>query len=153
MSMKHLVLATVLACLLAPAAYASADRKALQAESIRTQQAEIRAGVEARSGRYKDLPAGTRSELLAKQSEVLRMIDGKQSTDELDENQKVEVFNALEWIEAAINKADDERLVCERRAVLGSTRKERVCKTVAQMRDEREAARRSMDTHGGVKTN
>lgn len=150
MSMKKVVMALVLGGLLAaPAAFASVDRNALQVESIRSQQAEIRAGVESRTGRYRDLTADTRSQLLAKQGEVLRTLEGKQSTDELNEAQKTEVFNALEWIEAALNKSEDERLVCERRQILGSTRRERVCKTVAQMREERDAARNRMDSRGG----
>ncbi|WP_157489600.1 MULTISPECIES: hypothetical protein [unclassified Lysobacter] len=134
--------------LAAPLAFASVDRNVLQVESIRSQQAEIRSGVEARTGRYKDLSADTRSQLLNKQGEVLRLLDGKQSTNDLNEAQKTEVFNALEWIEAAINQTDDERMVCERRPILGSTRKERVCKTVAQMREERDAARNRMDARG-----
>lgn len=150
MSMKKAMMALMLGGLLAaPMAFASVDRNVLQAEAIRSQQAEIRSGVESRTGRYQDLPADTRSQLLTKQVEVLRMLEGKQSTDDLNESQKTEVFNALEWIEAAINKTDDDRMVCERRQILGSTRKERVCKTVAQMREEREAARNRMDTRGG----
>ena len=70
----------------------------------------------------------------------------QQSTDELSEQQKTEVFNTLEWIEAVANNSADERMVCERRPVLGSTRKERVCKTAAQWREEREAARSTMDS-------
>lgn len=149
MSMKKAMMALMLGGLLAaPMAFASADRNTLQAESIRSQQAQIRSGVEARTGRYKDLSADTRSQLLSKQGEVLRLLEGKQTTDDLNEAQKTEVFNALEWIEAAINRTDDERLVCERRQILGSTRKERVCKTVAQMREERDAARNRMDVRG-----
>lgn len=149
MSMKKAMMALMLGGLLAaPLAFASVDRNVLQVESIRSQQAEIRSGVEARTGRYKDLSADTRSQLLNKQGEVLRLLDGKQSTDDLNEAQKTEVFNALEWIEAAINQTDDERMVCERRPILGSTRKERVCKTVAQMRQERDSARNRMDARG-----
>jgi hypothetical protein len=131
--------------LMAPAAFASVDRGVLQFDAIRSQQAEIRASVEARAGLYKDLPSNTRSELLAKTSLLLRLMEGKQSTNDLNEEQKMEVFNTLEWIEAAVNNAEDERLICERRQILGSTRKERVCKTAAQLRAEHEAARERLD--------
>lgn len=131
--------------LIAPAVFASVDRGVLQFDTIRSQQAEIRAGVEARDGLYKDLPSHTRSELLAKQSMLLRLMEGKQSTSDLNEDQKMEVFNTLEWIEATVNDAKDERLICERRQILGSTRKERVCKTAGQLRMEHEAARERMD--------
>ena len=130
--------------LVAPVSFASVDRGVLQFESIRSQQTEIRAAVQAASGRYKDMSVNTRGELLAKQEHLFQLMQGKQSTQDLNEEQKTDVFNTLEWIEAAINKADDERLVCERRPVLGSTRKERICKTVGQMRSERESARDRM---------
>ncbi|HEY0659757.1 MAG TPA: hypothetical protein VGD21_00315 [Lysobacter sp.] len=131
--------------LLAPAVFASIDRGVLQFDTIRSQQAEIRAGIEASTGLYKDLPSSTRSELLAKQSLLFRLMEGKQSTNDLSEEQKMQVFNTLEWIEATVKNKEDERLVCERRQILGSTRKERVCKTAAQLRMEHEATRERMD--------
>ncbi|BDU18402.1 hypothetical protein [Lysobacter auxotrophicus] len=134
--------------LAAPAAFASVDSRVLMLDDIRTQQTEIRDGVEARTGRYKDLSTSQRNELLNKQARMLQTIEGKHSTEELNAQQKTEVFNTLEWIEAVVNNDDDERLVCERRPVLGSTRKERVCKTATQWREEREAARNMMDSRG-----
>ncbi|RDZ26782.1 hypothetical protein [Lysobacter silvisoli] len=132
--------------LVAPLSYASVDRGVLQFESIRSQQSEIRAAVKAANGRYKEMPQNTRGELLAKQDQLFHLMDGKQSTQDLNEDQKTEVFNTLEWIEAAINSADDERMVCERRPVLGSNRKERVCRTAGQIRAERESARERIES-------
>ena len=132
----------------APGAFASVDSRVLMLDDIRTQQHEIRDGVEARTGRYKELSSTQRSELLTKQARMLQTIEGKQSTAELNDAQKTEVFNTLEWIEAVVNNDGDERMVCERRPVLGSTRKERICKTASQWREEREAARNMMDSRG-----
>jgi len=134
--------------LMAPAALASVDSRVLMLDDIRTQQNEIRDGVEARTGRYKDLTASQRSELLSKQAHMLQTIEGKHSTDDLNAQQKTEVFNTLEWIEAVVNNDGEDRMVCERRPVLGSTRKERICKTASQWREEREAARNMMDSRG-----
>jgi hypothetical protein len=134
--------------LMAPAALASVDSRVLQLDDIRTQQTQIRDSVEARTGPYKDLSASERSELLAKQARMLQTIEGKHSTAELNDTQKTEVFNTLEWIEGVVNNEGDERMVCERRPVLGSTRKERICKTAGQWREEREAARNMMDSRG-----
>lgn len=111
---------------------------------IVSQQQQIRADVQAGKGRYKDMPAGTRNELLLRQAAVLRAVEGKQSTSELAEGDKIRVFNDLEWIEATINQAEDERMVCEMEKTTGSNRKTRVCKTVAQKRKEAEAARNIM---------
>ncbi|MBF6023061.1 hypothetical protein [Lysobacter niastensis] len=134
--------------LMSTAAMASVDRSVLLIDDIKTEQAKIRVDVESRKAPYDDLSASERSELLAKQSRMLNMLDGKQSTDELNEQQKTEVFNTLEWIESVANNSADERIVCERRAILGSTRKERICKTAGQWREEREAARNMMDAGG-----
>ncbi|HEY0504490.1 MAG TPA: hypothetical protein VGD42_13485 [Lysobacter sp.] len=150
MKLAHLVLLLAFA---APAAHASVDSRVLMLDDIRVQQAQIRSSVESRSGRYKDMSPSERSELLSKQARMLQTIEGKHSTEELNEQQRTEVFNTLEYIEAVVNNSDDERMVCERRAVLGSTRKERVCKPASQWREEREAARNMMDSAGNGKIN
>jgi hypothetical protein len=123
-------------------------------ETIVSQQQEIRAEVKARSGRYKEMPATTRDELLARQDELLRVLDGKQSLDELPENQRLKVFNTLEWIEATVNNLEAERMVCTREKTIGSNRIERVCRTVAQMKKEREQAQQDLlrNSAGGMKS-
>jgi hypothetical protein len=122
----------------------AAAQQSLQLDAIRAQQEEIRVGVGNKTGPYKDLPESKRDELLTKQAFVLRTIEGKRTSDDLSQNERMDVFNALEWIEAAINDADDERMVCKLEKSTGSNRHVRVCKTVAQMREERENARRTM---------
>ena len=128
-----------------PAAALANEAKALQFDDIRSQQLEIRTGVEARSGRYKDMDSKTREELLRRQSVVLSTIEGKEVPDDLSADQRTQVFNDLEWIEAAINRAKDEALICEYRKTIGSNRKTRVCATAGQMREERERAREELD--------
>jgi hypothetical protein len=145
MRSSRLVFALV-AALAIPVASASVDRSVLLVNEIRSQQQEIRAGVETRAAPYDDLSPAQRAELLSKQSRMLHLLDGKHSTDDLNEQQKVEVFNTLEWIEAVVNNAEDDRMVCERRPILGSNRKERICKTAGQWRAEREAAREQLDS-------
>jgi hypothetical protein len=144
----------LLLLLIASAAFsaAAADRKPLAIAAITSQQAEIRAGVQAGTGRYKDMPARTKEELLSRQSELLAVVDGKRSSDDLSEKERLQVFNNLEWIEAAINNAEDERMVCNREKTLGSNRAQKVCKTVAQIREEKEEARRNLNSGcaGGV---
>jgi hypothetical protein len=134
--------------LFAPAAFAATDPNLMEFEAIRAQQAEIRAGVESRTGIYKDLSSSDREQLLDKQRFVLATIDGKQSASDLNPQQKDSVFNSLEQIEAIINRAEDDRLVCQQVKQTGSNRKTRVCRTVAQMREDRERAERDMQNHG-----
>lgn len=132
--------------LCAPAAFAT---KVLDLNAVRTQQAEIREGLVARSGRYASLSADTRTSILTKQATLLKMLEDKQTADELNEHQRLEVFSTLEWIEAAINRADGERMICRREKTLGSTRVTRVCRTAAEEERMKEEARRRM-THGSI---
>ncbi len=145
MKLAHSISAVVLSCLLAvPAAMAADDGNQLQLDPVRTQQAEIRAGAQAATGIYENLSSSQRDELLSRQQRVLRMIEGKQMSSELSKAHKLELFNELEWIEATVNRAQDQRMVCERRAVVGSNMKQRVCMTVAEKRAAEERARNEM---------
>ncbi len=123
------------------------ERKPMAIAPILEQQAEIRDGVIAGTGRYKNIPASKRVDLLSKQAGLMEMLKGKTSTDDLSEPQRIEAFNTLEYIEAAINGTDDERMICHREKVIGTTRITRVCRTVADDRRFREEARERME-HG-----
>jgi len=136
--MKKLIVSVLLFGLSGIAAAASAEKASLA--DIRAQQTEIRSAVLERSGPYKNMPERRRTELAARQTKLLDLIEGKQSVKELDEQQKTEVFNALEWISAAITGKDDDRLICERTRPTGSHRTQRLCFTVAERRGHREGA-------------
>ncbi len=124
---------------------ATAGSQGLDLQKVRAQQTEIREGVLARSGPYKDMADKTRMELLDKQNRLLSIIEGKQDAAELNENQRTEAFNILEWIEGAVNGSTDERMVCERTRKTGSNRTVRVCRTEGEWREARERARRQME--------
>ncbi len=113
-------------------------------EAIREQQQQIRLGVQERKGDYKDMSEADRSKILAEQAKVERLTQGKTSTSDLDERSRMELFNSLETIKAIVTSAEDDRMVCERVKRTGSNRPERVCKTVAQRRAEREDAVRDL---------
>jgi len=113
-------------------------------DQIRVQQQKIRADAIASKGRYANMPASKRDELLEKQNGLLQLIEGKTSESELNDKKKLELFNALEWIEAAINNAEDERVICKTEKPTGSNRAQKVCRTVAQIRLEREASERAV---------
>lgn len=134
--------------LAATTAFATPPATALQTDVIRSQQAQIKAGLDARTGAYKDLPAPARAQLLSEQAWVLGLIEGKQSTDDLDDAKKGELFAALGSIDAMVSKANDDRMVCQLQKTLGSNRKERVCRTAGQIRAEREAVRDQLDRGG-----
>ncbi|HEY1139367.1 MAG TPA: hypothetical protein VGE88_04065 [Lysobacter sp.] len=127
--------------LAAPSAFAS---KVLDLGAVRTQQTEIHEGLLARNGRYASLSSQTRTSILSKQATLFKLLEGKQTADELDEHQRLEVFNTLEWIEATINGEQSERMVCRREKTIGSMRITRVCRTAADDERMKEEARRRM---------
>ena len=115
------------------------------AQAIVQQQQEIRQEAVAREGRYKDLDERTHRELLDKQDAVFSLLEGRERSTELGERDQMALFNSLESISAIVNKAEDERMVCERVRPTGSNRAQRVCKPVAQRRAEQDAVQRGAD--------
>ncbi|WP_157981459.1 hypothetical protein [Cognatilysobacter tabacisoli] len=114
------------------------------ASAIRAQQAQIAAELADRKGRFKDLDAARKAELQAHQTTVLSRLVNVEQTTELPETDQIAVFNALEAIEAIVNQAEDERMVCERYKPVGSNRPTTVCKTVAQRRAEKQVAEQNL---------
>lgn len=94
-----------------------------------------------RSGELESLSNSDLDALATAQSALRRALDGKSEMSQLDDAGKLVVFNAHEKVVALVNKAEDERLVCEQVKRLGSHRHTLVCRTVAQTRSERERAR------------
>lgn len=131
--------------LLSTSVLATEQQKPLAVDAITAQQTEIRAEVQAGTGRYQSMPQSTRDELLAKQAELLAILHGKTNANELTEAQKQQVFNSLEWITATINNSPDDRMVCRTEHTIGSNMPKRVCRTAARMREEQERAREELE--------
>ena len=141
---RHLIIGLVVSLLADAPAFSNPQHANTDAHAIRKQQEQIRVEAELRSGRYKDLSEARRSELRQRQAVVMRLTEGVAQTTELKEEQQIELFNALESIEAIVNAAEDERMVCERHRPIGSNRPQTICKTVAERRAEREDVRVQM---------
>lgn len=145
--MRHLrTIATVVFCLCGAMSFnASADDTAGPTlTEIRAQQVELRADVQAGAGVFEDMDRLKREQLAARQSQLLALIEGKELVQELDDEDQVEAFNLLEQINATVNNLEDQQMVCEYVRKTGSHRKVKECKTVAQRREEREAAQRNL---------
>ena len=110
-----------------------------------SQQQEIRKQVLEQTGRFKDMPTIKRDAILAQQTKLFRLLEGKSSTDELNPVQQTEDFNALQTIASNIDNKEDERIVCTRMKTIGTHQVTRVCKSVAQMRADREHARNELN--------
>jgi len=122
----------------APAFAEDATRLSVTPDQIRTQQAELRHAIETKSGNYAQYSDEERKAILARQDDVLTVLGDKTSIDDLGPEGKVRLTNALEAVDAAVNRAEDNRMICEIVKRTGSNRSERKCMTVGQRRQMRE---------------
>ena len=123
------------------------------APAIVAQQLEIRAEAAAGRGRYKDMDPTAMGELRGHQDLVLGLLEGKERSTDLPQEQQVEVFNSLEAISAIINKAEDDRMICRRERSVGSRMATNVCRTVGERRAAQQNAREAMNDRGIQCTN
>lgn len=108
------------------------------AQAILAQQQEIRTEATSKKGRYRDMNDTSRKQLLDHQDRVQKLLINVSDTTQLGEHDQIALFNSLEAIEAIVNKAEDERLVCERLKPSGSNRTQTVCRTVAERRADQQ---------------
>ena len=142
------VLMILVAFLLSAAAMAyQPEDKQPNIADILENQATIRSEAEARVGVFKAMPARQRNDLVTKSSLLSNTLEGKQWAD-LTDAQRIEVFNTLEQINAALTKAEDERVVCEQKKRPGSNMIMKSCKTVAQLREQREDSQKFLEENG-----
>jgi uncharacterized membrane protein len=109
---------------------------------IRDAQTQLREAIEAKRGNYAHFTDEERREIFARQDDVLKAIEGRQSIDELNNDERVRLANALSAVDAAVGKAEDNRMICERIKPIGSNRPQNKCMTVGQRRQLREDAQR-----------
>ncbi len=109
---------------------------------IRSAQDGIKTGLEKKQGKYKDYNEDDRKAILNQQKAIYAILEGKAAISELDEEEKVNLVNALESVNAMLAKADDDRMICERVKVVGSNMPQSKCMSVGQRRQMREAAQR-----------
>lgn len=147
--MRTLICTMLLVVAGAAGAADTVERKPLALAAVAAQQNQIRADVIKGEGRYAALSLSQRSDLLAKQASLMAMIEGKVSTDDLSEAERIKAFNTLEWISATINQEQDDRMVCRRERTIGSNRVTRVCRTVEEERLMKEEAQRRLNDRGG----
>lgn len=120
----------------------------LDLDKLRIEQQQLLAEVEAAREPYDRMPRQRRTDLIGHQRRVLALLEGKASTAELTPDEHMAIFNSLEAINATVTKAEDDRLICTREKRKGSHLTVRVCKTAAQMRQERDAAKELLDRPG-----
>lgn len=126
-----------------------AARENVQADmdlpKIREEQTALRARMQAGEDPFSAWPAGKRQAVLQRQDRVLRLIDGKQSVEEISEDQRNGLFNDLEGIQAALAGTERERMICKRVRRIGSHRMETICRSAAQQAESEAEHARTVD--------
>ena len=123
---------------------ALAQQKPLQLEKIVAEQTALRTQLQSGTGALGGLPQAKRNDLLARQQEMLTMLEGKTSARDLTPEQVDYTRSTLDYIAAAQQGNDDNRQVCRSEKTLGSNMAKRVCRSVAQMRLDQERAREAL---------
>ena len=96
-------------------------------------------------GRFAYVEPAERVAIDANLARMRGLLDGKRTLAELDEDERVAVFNAQAQINAILTKRDGERMICDRRMIVGSHRKETVCETYADRMARIKYSRERMD--------
>lgn len=144
-TLKHFAFAALLG-MTSGAVTAATDPQPPNIRDIVTQQTQLREQVKAGKGAFKDMSKAERKALAERQDRVLQMLGENQTLDEMPPDKRVAVFNDLEWIKAAVTKAEDERKICEYTRTVGSNRVVSVCTTAKEQRENRDGAQQSLRT-------
>ena len=83
-------------------------------------------------GRFEFVKEQERARVEASLAEIESTLAGHGSVSELSEAEKVAVLNAQEQVNGILAKRDRDRLICERRVVVGSHFPQTVCETYAE---------------------
>lgn len=141
--MRHSVLVCLLALTLAATAHARPG--SLDLQELASRQQQIQADVQAVGGKYRNLDATRRADVLDRSARLLQTIEGKQSSAELTEAERTQVADTVAWIDQALDGgAHEERMVCTFEKATGSNRKVRTCRKASDIERERVEAQKML---------
>ncbi len=131
----------------AGASLAGGDQRARTAPEILQTQHALRAKLDAPNGEYSRFDEAAVRKMESAQDRVFRLLNGVTSLDQLNEQQKVDLFNALDEIDATLLAKDGNRLICHIEPKLGTHLTERRCETVADREKNVKESRKFMMDH------
>lgn len=138
------------ACLSAPAQASKADHKDLAFDPVVFAQQRQALEREISTGeRYRSIAPADRRQVMDALQRMQANLDGKASLSQLNEKERLAVFNDQELINSLLTQAAaDSRLICTSETPVGTRLPKRTCKTVGERRLEREAARDTLQQGG-----
>lgn len=152
MTYRLYTLACVALLAIVPASKA-ADAPTRSAD-ILVQQQTIRTDMKAKRERYANMSRDAQKSVLSDQEKLEKLLEGKTDTSQLAPTDQAEVRRLMARIEATINNNQSERLVCNQEARTGSNYVTRVCRTPAQLREQKERGKKLLeDERSRIKCN
>ena len=143
--MTYRLYALACAALLAIIPAAKAADAPTRSADILAQQQTIRADMKAKRERYANMPRDAQKSVLSDQEKLEKLLEGKTDTSQLVPTDQAEVRRLRARIEATINNNQSERLVCNQEARTGSNYVTRVCRTPAQLREQKERGEKLLE--------
>lgn len=101
-----------------------------------------------RTRRYDYVNAAHLAEISNAQGTIHRLLDGKQSLDELSPEQLTELTAANAEVYASLDDAKLDKKVCKQQHVVGSRRPRQVCQSERERRELAEQSQRNMMKQG-----
>lgn len=105
--------------------------------------ATVRQEMEA-GGRYEFVKPDERTTIDKKLSEMDLLFKQNESVQRMPQNQKVQLFNAQEVVNAILTKRDSDRVICENRLPIGSHIPKTTCHTYGQEQEAHRATVKAM---------
>jgi hypothetical protein len=102
---------------------------------------QIRAQMQA-DGRYEFIRPGDKAKVNTDLDTMAAMLRKSGSVAAMSENEKIQLFNTQEHLNGTLVHNDGNRLVCERRAPIGTNIPLNTCKTFAELEKERRDAKK-----------
>lgn len=115
-------------------------------EILQVQHA-LRAKLDAPRGEYSRFDAAAVRKAEATQDQVFRMLDGVTSLDQLNQQQRADLANALELIKSTLLAQDGNRVICHVERKTGTNLTSRRCETVASREKNMQESRKFMMDH------
>lgn len=103
-------------------------------------------------GRYGYIDKKEREDVNAGLSYMQSLFDKYNSVDQMDQNTKIDLFNHQEAVNAILTRRDNNRLVCENTAPVGSHIPRTTCQTYGETQREHRNTRQTLDDMKRVQT-
>jgi hypothetical protein len=98
-------------------------------------------------GRYEFIRADDKAKAEADLDSMAAMLQKAGSVSAMSDSERVRLFNTQEHLNGILTHSDRNRLVCERRAPVGTNIPQNTCKTVAEIEKMRRDSQKYMTDH------